>query len=76
MITVGDKVQFDPFIEDKGFASRDCKGRLVTGTVVMVHRLNEWFSVEYECAGTKLRTSFKFHDIGRAVTVCGHQTNR
>ena len=69
MIAVGDKVQFDPFIEDKGFASGDCKGKLVTGTVVMVHRLNGWFSVEY--GNPKLRTSFDFNDIGRVVTICG-----
>lgn len=71
MITVGTKVQFDPFIEDKGFASGDCKGKLVTGTVVMVHRLNGWFSVEYDCSKTKLVTSFDFNDIGRVVTICG-----
>ena len=71
MVKVGDRVQFDPFIGYKGFASSDCRGRIVTGPVVWINRLNGWFSVEYDCGKTKLVTSFNFHDIGRVVTVCG-----
>ena len=71
MITVDEKVQFDPFYAITGFASEDNKGKLVTGTVVMVNYANKWFSVEYECGGEKQRTSFMFFDIGKVVTVCG-----
>jgi hypothetical protein len=70
MITVGTKVQFDPFIEDKGFASGDCKGKLVTGAVIYVNEENRWFSVEYTSGGAKLRTSFNFSQIGEDVKVC------
>jgi hypothetical protein len=70
MITTGTKVQFDPFIEDKGFASGDCKGKLVTGTVIYVNEENRWFSVEYVSGGAKLRTSFNFSQIGKDVKVC------
>ena len=76
MITVGTKVQFEPFIEATGFASRDCRHRIATGTVIYVNEENRWFSVEYISGGAKLRTSFNFNDIGSGVTVCGHQTNR
>jgi hypothetical protein len=69
MIIVGDTVQFDPFTFITGFASGDCKGNLVEGTVVMVNYEHKWFSVEY---GNKQRTSFKFCDIGEAVKICGH----
>ena len=71
MITVDEKVQFDPFEAVTGFASEDNKGTVVTGTVVMVNYANKWFSVEYECGGTKQRISFKFSQIGKDVTVCG-----
>lgn len=70
MVIVGDTVIFDPFEAVTGFASEDNKGKLVTGTVVIVNYTNKWFSVEYECGGTKQRISFKFCDIGKAVTVC------
>ena len=71
MITVDDKVQFDPFEVITGFASDLNRGNIVTGTVVMVNYANKWFSVEYECGGGKQRTSFKFCDIGKAVKICG-----
>ena len=69
MIEVGQKVRFDPFLAITGFASEDNKGRKVTGTVVFVHEQNKWFSVEY--GKPKMRTSFKFCDIGKVVKVCG-----
>ena len=69
MVTVDDKVQFDPFEAITGFASEDNKGKTVTGTVVMVNYENKWSSVEY--GARKTRTSFKFCDIGKVVKVCG-----
>lgn len=71
MITIRDRVQFDPFKEITGFASEDNRGELVTGTVVMVNLKNKWFSVEYECGGVKLLASFKFSQIGKDVWICG-----
>ena len=71
MIKVGQEVQFDPFKEITGFASEDNRGKIVTGTVVIVHHLNKWFSVEYDCGGVKQRTSFKFSQIGKDVKICG-----
>ena len=69
MVEVGQKVRFDPFEPITGFASEDNKGRKMTGTVVMVHKKNKWFSVAY--GNPKMRTSFKFCDIGKTVRICG-----
>lgn len=69
MITVDEKVKFDPFSTIQGFASEDNRGNLVTGTVVYVNYEHKWFSVEY--GEPKMRTSFKFCDIGQAVKICG-----
>lgn len=69
MIKVGQKVRFDPFAEVRGFCSGDFKGDYVTGTVVMVNEPHKWFSVEY--GFPKMRTSFKFCQIGQAVKICG-----
>ena len=71
MIKVGQKVRFDPFRETTGFASEDNRGKKVTGTVVMVNEGHQWFSVEYDGGGVKLRTSFKFCQIGSGVRLCG-----
>ena len=71
MITIDEKVQFDPFKECTGFASEDNRGKLVTGTVVFVNYEHQWFSVEYECGGVKQWTSFKFCQIGKDVFICG-----
>ena len=71
MIEVGQKVSFDPFDELTGFGSRDNKGNVVTGKVVLVNEPHKWFLVEYICGKAKLRTSFKFCDVGERVNVCG-----
>lgn len=70
MVKVGQKVRFDPFGAITGFASEDNRGRMLTGTVVMVNVPHKWFSVEY--GDPKMRTSFKFCDIGQVVTICGN----
>ena len=69
MIRIGQKVRFDPFEGLKGYGIGDSKGSLVTGTVVFINAPHQWFSVEYGEA--KMRTSFKFTDIGQGVMVCG-----
>lgn len=69
MVEIGQKVRFDPFEQIVGFGAEDNRGKTVTGTVVLVNEEHKWFSVEY--GNPKMRTSFKFCDIGKAVTVCG-----
>ena len=74
MIEVGQKVKFDPARGQKGFGSKslDPRPKIVTATVVYVNEENQWFSAEYNTAsGEKIRTAFKFWDIGKTVTVCG-----
>lgn len=66
MIEVGQKVTFDPFTEMTGFSSEMNRGKLVTGTVVMVNDPHKWFSVKH---GNQ-RTSFKFSQIGTDVNLC------
>jgi hypothetical protein len=68
-VKVGQKVRFDPLGYICGMGSLEVRGNYVTGTVVMVNRPHKWFSVEY--GEPKQRTSFKFCDIGEAVTVIG-----
>ena len=70
MINVGQKVRFALFDKVMGFASNDYRGRDFIGTVVMINKTNKWFSVEYVCSGVKLRTSFKFSQIGKDVLIC------
>lgn len=67
-VAVGQKVQFDPFDDIRGFASGDVRA-IVTGTVVAVYPAHRWFSVVYGVHN--LRTSFKFCDIGDGVEVLG-----
>ena len=71
LVVVDDKVRFDPFKAITGFASEDNKGKMVTGTVVLVNYENKWFSAEYECGGVKQRISFKFSQLGKDVWICG-----
>ena len=68
MITVGDKVRFDPFQHIAG-QDINCLRGDVCGEVVEVNYKHKWFSVEY--GYPKLRTSFKFTDIGQDVKVVG-----
>ena len=67
-VSVGQKVQFDPFNGIRGPASSEVR-KIVTGTVIAVYPEHKWFSVVYGVH--KLRTSFKFCDIGDGVNVLG-----
>ena len=68
MTTVGEKVLFDPFQHIQGQDIISFR-RNVSGEVVEVNYEHKWFSVEYGCPA--MRTSFKFCDIGKEVTVVG-----
>ena len=70
IIGVGQNVRFDPFVGIKGFDIGTVRGETVDGTVVMVNELHQWFSVEY--GNPKMRTSFKFCEIGKEVEICGY----
>lgn len=69
MVNVGQKVRFDPFKTITGFSSEDHRNNPVTGTVIYVNKPHKWFSVEY--GNPKMRTSFKFGQIGEDVKVIG-----
>lgn len=68
-VAVCRKVQFDPFNGIRGPASSDVR-KTVTGTVIAVYPAHKWFSVSYG-RKYKVRTSFKFCDIGDGVEVLG-----
>jgi hypothetical protein len=68
MVEVGQKVRFDPFQFTKGFDISFSRYE-VTGRIVEVNEGHKWFSVEY--GDPKMRTSFKFCDIGQAVKIVG-----
>lgn len=68
MVTVGEKVRFDPFACTVGIDIGFSRGE-VTGKIVDVHYGHKWFSVEY--GNPKMRTSFNFCDIGQAVKIVG-----
>ena len=72
MVKVGQKVQFDPLSGNKFFGIKDLPLKEVTATVVYVNEPHQWFTAEYTGVfGDKIRTAFKFWDIGKTVKVCG-----
>lgn len=67
-VSAGQKVQFNPWDDIKGVGNNDfCT--TVTGTVLAIYPKHQWFSVVYGLH--KLRTSFKFCDIGDGVKIIG-----
>ena len=68
MIVTGDKVLFDPFKHDRVTDVGNLRKNVI-GEVVEVNYAHKWFSVEY--GEPKLRTSFKFCEIGKSVSICG-----
>lgn len=67
-VSAGQKVQFDPFNGIRGPASSEVR-KIVTGTVIAVYPAHKWFSAVY--GKYKVRTSFKFCDIGDGVKILG-----
>ena len=67
MVTVGQKVKFDPFQHIGGYGASDLRGKKVTGTVVEVYPANGWFSVKYGESGARI--SFMYDDIGKDVKI-------
>ena len=72
MIGEGMKVRFVPgFNDSKVFSIEERRAARITGTVIHINWEHEWFTVEFDCGGTKQREAFKFCDIGSVVKVCG-----
>lgn len=68
IISIGQKVQFDPWEDIKGIGIKEVR-KIVTGTVIAIYPKHQWFLVEY--GEHKVRTGFKFCDIGDGVNVLG-----
>lgn len=67
-VSVGQKVQFDPWDDLKGIGIKEVR-KTVTGTILAVYTKHQWFLVEYGIH--KMRTGFKFCDIGDGVKILG-----
>lgn len=67
-IKVGDKVEFD-HLKDIKISGLAQGKHIVTGKVIEIYPEHRWFAVEYFIGKdkTRMRTSFKFADIGEKV---------
>lgn len=64
MIKLGDKIKFTSLKDTKILGMRDWANEYV-GRIIYINNKHRWFLVEYDIgSGLKLRTSFKFHDLG------------
>lgn len=68
MIKLGQEVEFDPFAGIRLCGLSDTR-TIVTGKVIYINAPHRWFEVEYPTADGKVKTSFKFDEIGKAVTI-------
>ena len=68
MISVNQRVRFDALEHINTTAAK--LSAPVTGAVYDVNEAHQVFHVAYDLGGTVQRTSFKFTDIGNAVTIC------
>lgn len=68
MIKLRQKVRFDPFkgIRSYGIGVGEIE---VEGTVVYINFEHRWFEVEYPTADGKVKTAFKFDDVGDLVKI-------
>lgn len=64
MISVGQKVRFDPLA---AIRTQKETAEYITGTVALVSEPHKWFSVQY---GGNKRASFKFYEVGQVVHIC------
>ena len=67
VVSIGQKVRFDPFETSLGFGVDECRVE-VEGTVVAIYPEHKWFSVAY--GEPRQLTSFKFFEIGERVMLC------
>jgi hypothetical protein len=72
MVDIGAKVIFVPgYLDSKVFTPEERKAASVKGTVVGIHSKHKYFTVAWDCGGTRQLEAFKLCDIGKAVKVCG-----
>lgn len=77
MIEVGQKVRFIPLKDVRVFGLEDDNKEKI-GVITYINVPHKWFLVEYDGIGCKLRSGYKFCDIGATVfigeTSSGDQT--
>lgn len=72
MIGEGARVSFVPmYVPSKIFTPEERRSATVIGTVVYINWEHKYFTVEYDCGGSKQRESFRFVDIGSVVNLRG-----
>ena len=71
MVKIGQKVRFIPRFctGEKYVPGFKKQPTMVVGSVIFVNPRNQFFVAEYVLNGVKLRESFQFCDIGKAVKV-------
>ena len=67
-LKVGQKVRFIPLKDVRVFGFEDDKSEK-TGVITYINVPHRWFLVEYDGVGCKLRSGYKFSDIGLTVFI-------
>lgn len=70
MVTVGQKVKFDPMVGITIFGFPITSRRIVQGTVIYVNEKHQWFLAEYKMNNQRFRTAFKFSDNEKYYKLC------
>lgn len=74
-ISVGQKVQFDPWEGITMYGTKILHNN-VTGTVVYVNPKHRMFAAQYGSDKRPLRMSFNFADIGQNVHLCASKRKK
>ena len=69
-LKIGQKVRFIPLKDVRVFGFEDDKSEK-TGVITYINVPHRWFLVEYDGLGCKLRSGYKFSDIGLTVFING-----
>ena len=67
-LKIGQKVRFSPLKDVRVFGFEDDKSEK-TGVITYINVPHRWFLVEYDGLGCKLRSGYKFSDIGLTVFI-------
>lgn len=67
-LKVGQKVRFIPLKDVRVFGFED-DGSEKTGVITYINIPHRWFLVEYDGIGCKLRSGYKFTDVGLTVFI-------
>jgi hypothetical protein len=72
MLGEGMKVRFVPSFKDNmKYTPQERRENSITGVISYINWENKNFCVEFNCGGTTQKETFKFVDIGQAVSVIG-----